>query len=62
MTFCELLCKRCFIIIHSLVELLFRNIHVVYLDVANLVIYFYNYVPIGLSLTRYNKKRLCYGM
>lgn len=46
MTFCELLCKRCFIIIHSLVELLFRNIHVVYLDVANLVIYFYNDVPI----------------
>ena len=33
MTLCELLCKRSSIIIHSLVELLFRNIHIVYLDV-----------------------------
>ena len=33
MTLRELLCKRSFIIIHSLVELLFRNIYVVYLYV-----------------------------
>ena len=32
MTFCELLCKRCFIISHSLAELFFRNIHIVHLE------------------------------